>query len=136
LDGLIYYQQASRLTHLQITFVAIGTAILLSGVLSLSWRLSPEPGPPPTTPLAINPFTTAPAYELFTDDIYRDDIENDATAPPTVDKRRSRALSVAEVEGLKDLLGDLEDDQSTIDEEFEGGSELEGQAQDDPVRRV
>ena len=45
-------------------------------------------------------------------------------------------MSVAEVEGLKDLLGDLEDDQSTIDEEFEGGSELEGQAQDDPVRRV
>ena len=45
-------------------------------------------------------------------------------------------MSVAEVEGLKELLGDLEDDQSTIDEEFEGESEPEGHAQDDPVRRV
>jgi hypothetical protein len=140
LDGLIYYQQASRLTHLQITFVAIGTAILLTGVLSLSWRLSPEPGPPPTTPLATNPFTTAPAFELFTEDNYRDDLENDQPAPTTttVDKRRSRALSIAEVEGLKDLLGDLEDDQSTINEESEqeDSDEQQQQEQDDPVRRV
>ena len=137
-DGLIYYQQASRLTKLQITFVAIGTAILLSGVLSLSWRLSPEPSPPPTTPLASNPFTTAPAFELFTDDNYRDDIENDAgPTTATLDKRRSRALSTAEVEGLKNLLGDLDDEQSIINEEPETETEDQGQdKQDDPVRRV
>ena len=134
LDGLIYYQQASRLTTLQITFVAIGTAILLTGVLSLSWRLSPEPGPPPTTTLASNPFATAPAYELFADDTYRDDIEHEPnTATVVPDKRRSRALSVVEVEGLKDLLGELDDDASTIDEENEGESELD---MDEPVQRV
>ena len=116
-DGLIYYQQTSRLTHLQITFVAIGTAILLTGVLSLSWRLSPEPGPPPTTPLAPNPFATSPAYELFIED-YHDDVEED-TSSPAVDKRRRRALSQVEVEGLKDLLGDIDDDTSTIDDEEE-----------------
>lgn len=47
---------------------------------------------------------------------------------------------MAEVEGLKDLLGDLGDDQSTIDEESEeaeiDSTEGQGQEQDDPVRRV
>jgi hypothetical protein len=117
LDGLIYYQQTSRLSPLQITFVAIGTAILLAGVLSLSWRLSSDTAPPPTTPLAPNPFATAPAYELFADDPYRDDIENTAPLTPSIpDKRQSRAISEVEVEGLKDLLGDTDDD-STIEEE-------------------
>jgi hypothetical protein len=127
-DGLIYYQQTSRLTHLQITFVAIGTVILLTGVLSLSWRLSPEPGPPPTTPLAPNPFATAPAYELFIDE-YRDDVEEE-TSRPAVDKRRSRAISQVEVEGLIDLLGDIDDDTSTIEDEEEQ------EINNDPVRRV
>jgi hypothetical protein len=132
LDGLIYYQQTSRLTTLQITFVAIGTAILLTGVLSLSWRLSPEPGPPPTTTLASNPFATAPAYELFADDAYRDDVEHDTTTTAEgADKRRSRALSVVEVEGLKDLLGETDDDASTIDEVDEGELDM-----DEPVQRV
>jgi hypothetical protein len=116
LDGLIYYQQTSRLTHLQIALVAVGTTILLTGVLSLSWRLSPEPGPPPTSPLAANPFATAPAYELFADDVYHDDVEQDATTTTSADKRRSRPLSQVEVEGLKDLLGDIDDDTSTVDE--------------------
>jgi magnesium transporter len=115
LDGLIYYQQTSRLTHLQIIFVAIGTAILLTGVLSLSWRLSPEPGPPPTTPLAPNPFSISPEYELFVDDC-RDDVEEEPPSP-AVDNRRRRALSQVEVEGLKDLLGDIDDDTSTINDE-------------------
>lgn len=127
LDGLIYYQQTSRLTPLQITFVAIGTAILLSGVLSLSWRLSPELGPTPITPP--NPFATAPAYELFTDDNYRDDVEH-AVVTPSPDKRRSRGLSEMEVEGLKNLLGEIEDDTSIIEEQDEE------EDSDVPVQRV
>ncbi|EXJ83768.1 hypothetical protein A1O1_07395 [Capronia coronata CBS 617.96] len=58
LDGLIYFQQASRLTALSAGFVALGTVILLSGVLALSWRLddtppqeSAHPVLPPATPL-------------------------------------------------------------------------------------
>ncbi|KAK9368805.1 magnesium transporter NIPA-domain-containing protein [Lipomyces kononenkoae] len=43
LDGLIYFQQASRLSGLQIGLVALGTIVLLLGVLALSWRLTPEP---------------------------------------------------------------------------------------------
>ena len=103
---------------LQITFVAVGTAILLTGVLSLSWRLSPETAPPPSTPLAPNPFATAPSYELFTDD-YRDDIEREPAADSTthVVKGRRRGLSQVEVEGLRDLLGVLDENVSTIGEE-------------------
>lgn len=37
----------------------------------------------------------------------------------TTDKTRSRGLSELEVEGLKDLLGDTEDEVSVIEEEDE-----------------
>ena len=58
LDGLIYFQQASRLSALHAWLVALGTVILLSGVLALSWRLddtspaeSAHQALPPRTPL-------------------------------------------------------------------------------------
>ena len=119
LDGLIYYRQTSRLTVLQISFVASGTVILLAGVLSLSWRLSPETGPPPTTPVAPNPFATAPAYELFSDE-YHDEEPVEASMTTSDKRRRGRRLSVVEVTGLKDLLDD--DDASTIEEVEEEGT--------------
>ncbi|KAL4973329.1 hypothetical protein BDW66DRAFT_162191 [Aspergillus desertorum] len=39
LDGLIYFRQMSRLSSLHASLVALGTIILLGGVLCLSWRL-------------------------------------------------------------------------------------------------
>jgi hypothetical protein len=42
LDGLIYFQQASRISSLHAGLIAIGTVILLGGVFALSWRLDPE----------------------------------------------------------------------------------------------
>lgn len=39
LNGLIYFQQASLLTYLQISMVGFGTFLVLLGVLCLSWRL-------------------------------------------------------------------------------------------------
>jgi hypothetical protein len=39
LDGLIYFRQASQLAGLQAGLIALGTIILLAGVLCLSWRL-------------------------------------------------------------------------------------------------
>lgn len=39
LDGLIYFKQGSRLSKLDAGLVALGTVILLAGVLALSWRL-------------------------------------------------------------------------------------------------
>jgi drug/metabolite transporter (DMT)-like permease len=42
LDGLIYFDQLDRLSALHAGFICLGTIILLSGVLALSWRLSDE----------------------------------------------------------------------------------------------
>ncbi|OBT85810.1 hypothetical protein VE02_06008 [Pseudogymnoascus sp. 03VT05] len=54
LDGLIYFHQTSLLTPLAASLIALGTLILLSGVLALSWRLSDEQSPPPP-PSALTP---------------------------------------------------------------------------------
>lgn len=56
LDGLIYFNQSSRLSPLHAVLIAIGTVILLVGVLALSWRLDHQdpdvpPLPQPQTPL-------------------------------------------------------------------------------------
>ncbi|KFH46498.1 hypothetical protein ACRE_025850 [Hapsidospora chrysogenum ATCC 11550] len=42
LDGLIYFNQTSLISPLRACLIALGTVILLSGVLALSWRLSEE----------------------------------------------------------------------------------------------
>lgn len=42
LDGLIYFRQTDLIGPLRACLIALGTAILLSGVLALSWRLSDE----------------------------------------------------------------------------------------------
>ncbi|KAF4635781.1 hypothetical protein G7Y89_g2306 [Cudoniella acicularis] len=55
LDGLIYFKQAERLNALRASLIALGTAILLSGVLSLSWRLSDEQTQPPVAQSALAP---------------------------------------------------------------------------------
>ncbi|KAH8431635.1 DUF803 domain protein [Aspergillus melleus] len=39
LDGLIYFRQMSQLTGFHAGLIALGTIVLLSGVLCLSWRL-------------------------------------------------------------------------------------------------
>ncbi|OXV11640.1 hypothetical protein Egran_00599 [Elaphomyces granulatus] len=39
LDGLIYFRQASQLAGLHAGLIALGTVVLLAGVLCLSWRL-------------------------------------------------------------------------------------------------
>lgn len=55
LDGLIYFKQIDRLSTLHACLVALGTVILLSGVLALSWRLSDEQSQPPVPPSALTP---------------------------------------------------------------------------------
>jgi uncharacterized membrane protein len=50
LDGLIYFHQSSRLSTLHAGLIALGTAILLSGVLALSWRLD-ESTHEPSSPI-------------------------------------------------------------------------------------
>ncbi|KAL2261698.1 hypothetical protein VTK26DRAFT_3598 [Humicola hyalothermophila] len=42
LDGLIYFRQTDLINLLHACLIALGTVVLLSGVLALSWRLSDE----------------------------------------------------------------------------------------------
>ena len=46
LDGLIYFDQTDLISTLQAGLITLGTVILLSGVLALSWRLHDEQHPP------------------------------------------------------------------------------------------
>ncbi|GAM39764.1 hypothetical protein TCE0_034f11574 [Talaromyces pinophilus] len=49
LDGLIYFRQASQLTGLHAGLIALGTVVLLAGVLCLSWRLDANESHPSLT---------------------------------------------------------------------------------------
>ncbi|KAK8070978.1 hypothetical protein PG997_011181 [Apiospora hydei] len=63
LDGLIYFDQTSLITPLQGGLITLGTAILLSGVLALSWRLSDEQH----SPAGVGQSTLAPGLGLVED---------------------------------------------------------------------
>jgi hypothetical protein len=55
LDGLIYFKQTGLLSALHACLIALGTVILLSGVLALSWRLSDEQTQPAVAQSALAP---------------------------------------------------------------------------------
>jgi drug/metabolite transporter (DMT)-like permease len=55
LDGLIYFRQTDKLSALHACLIALGTAILLSGVLALSWRLNDEQTHPAVAQSALAP---------------------------------------------------------------------------------
>ncbi|POR32561.1 Putative magnesium transporter NIPA8 [Tolypocladium paradoxum] len=62
LDGLIYFNQTSLISALRACLIALGTVILLSGVLALSWRLSDEQHAP-----GVGQSTLAPGLGLVDD---------------------------------------------------------------------
>ncbi|KAI8957743.1 hypothetical protein F5Y11DRAFT_352226 [Daldinia sp. FL1419] len=74
LDGLIYFRQTDLITRLHGGLIALGTAILLSGVLALSWRLSDEQHPP-----AVGQSTLTPGLGLV------DDTEGEESSPTDSD---------------------------------------------------
>jgi magnesium transporter len=55
LDGLIYFRQTDKLSPLAGGLIALGTVILLAGVLALSWRLSDEQSQPAVAQSALAP---------------------------------------------------------------------------------
>ncbi|KAL6874907.1 hypothetical protein J3F83DRAFT_729097 [Trichoderma novae-zelandiae] len=55
LDGLIYFNQTSLISKLDACLITLGTAILLSGVLALSWRLSDEQHAPAVGQSSLTP---------------------------------------------------------------------------------
>ncbi|KAF4510110.1 hypothetical protein G6O67_002026 [Ophiocordyceps sinensis] len=62
LDGLIYFNQTGLISPLRACLIALGTVILLSGVLALSWRLSDEQHAP-----GVGQSTLAPGLGLVED---------------------------------------------------------------------
>jgi len=62
LDGLIYFDQTSLISPLRACLIALGTVILLAGVLALSWRLSEEQHAP-----AVGQSSLAPGLGLIED---------------------------------------------------------------------
>ncbi|KAG5288203.1 DUF803 domain-containing protein [Histoplasma ohiense] len=79
LDGLIYFHQGSRLSGFHAGLIALGTIILLSGVLCLSWRLEPvtphpgtvSVGPPPSLTSGLGLLEeqpTLPEYTYYPED--------------------------------------------------------------------
>lgn len=62
LDGLIYFDQTELISVLRGCLIALGTVILLSGVLALSWRLSDEQHTP-----GVGQSTLAPGLGLVDD---------------------------------------------------------------------
>lgn len=63
LDGLIYFNQTDLISPLQGGLIALGTVILLSGVLALSWRLNDEQH----SPAGVGQSTLAPGLGLVED---------------------------------------------------------------------
>lgn len=55
LDGLIYFHQTDMISPLRGCLISLGTAILLSGVLALSWRLNDDQHTPPAGPSTLTP---------------------------------------------------------------------------------
>lgn len=62
LDGLIYFDQTSFISPLRACIISLGTVILLSGVLALSWRLSDEQHAP-----GVGQSTLAPGLGMVED---------------------------------------------------------------------
>ncbi|KAI1077044.1 hypothetical protein F5B20DRAFT_572515 [Whalleya microplaca] len=84
LDGLIYFRQTDLITPLHGGLIALGTVILLSGVLALSWRLSDEQHPP-----GVGQSSLTPGLGLVDDTEGEDSLESDTVSeedgavPPT-----------------------------------------------------
>ena len=80
LDGLIYFRQMDRLPVLHAGLIALGTVILLSGVLALSWRLQgEEAGDQPAMAQADIPQTLLTPGSGFAAD--PDDVTNESAVP-------------------------------------------------------
>lgn len=103
LDGLIYFDQASRISPLHGGLIALGTVVLLSGVLALSWRSQEdeETAPPPDAHTLLTPGFGL-VEDTTTEDERDSDIDEDNASITSADEEA--ALAPSEVTPL--LSGD------------------------------
>ncbi|KAK4102110.1 hypothetical protein N658DRAFT_424288 [Parathielavia hyrcaniae] len=82
LDGLIYFRQTDLINPLRACLIALGTVILLSGVLALSWRLSNEQHTP-----GVGQSSLAPGLGLVEDTEGEDEEEEVSLRSALLDER-------------------------------------------------
>ncbi|EXJ80033.1 hypothetical protein A1O3_08319 [Capronia epimyces CBS 606.96] len=99
LDGLIYFQQASRLSALHAGLVALGTVVLLSGVFALSWRLDDTTPPESAHPVLPPPTPLTPGMGLM-----QSPTDERHPLPPTARERSSTSVSRRSVDEQTPLL--------------------------------
>lgn len=122
LDGLIYFQQGSLLSGLDAGLVALGTVILLAGVLALSWRLDDttpqEPAPlvTPTTPLGpgLGTFRTS-EDNLESSASSRRGSMNSERAPLLSKRKRVRKAELPDT-NQRDIWDELDDQENDYDD--------------------
>lgn len=91
LDGLIYFRQTDLISPLHACLIALGTVILLSGVLALSWRLSDEQHTP-----GVGQSTLAPGLGLV-EDTDGEEEEEDLMLASDVGEEEQRLLPTSKV---------------------------------------
>lgn len=96
LDGLIYFDQMSFISTLRACIISLGTVILLSGVLALSWRLSEEQHTP-----SVGQSTLAPGLGLVDDTEGEEEslLSGEAAAPGTDDTITYQTFETPGAEG-------------------------------------
>ncbi|KAG9539308.1 hypothetical protein KCU86_g16991, partial [Aureobasidium melanogenum] len=120
LDGLIYFRQADQLSPLYAGLIALGTVVLLAGVLALSWRLSEEDAAAVPAGGEIPHSALAPGMGFVDDHEHEDDGRRSSETAPLmrrhtlrdsallIGQRRRRGSNAREVEDIWDELGDEE----------------------------
>ncbi|KAI0397702.1 hypothetical protein F5Y17DRAFT_414323 [Xylariaceae sp. FL0594] len=78
LDGLIYFRQTDLISPLHAGLIALGTAVLLTGVLALSWRLNDEQHSPGVGQSSLSPGL---GFVEDTEDEHESAIDSDAFSP-------------------------------------------------------
>ncbi|KAJ5092623.1 hypothetical protein NUU61_007493 [Penicillium alfredii] len=92
LDGLIYFRQMSQLTGLHAGLIALGTVILLGGVLCLSWRLEDIDNHAAVTVVGPTQTTLGPGMAVVE--------EHSPASPPLLDGMDDEEAQVSEWEPL------------------------------------
>lgn len=104
LDGLIYFRQTDRLPPLHAGLIALGTVILLSGVLALSWRLSedePDTGPGAHYVSEIPPSALAPGMGFVDDHDHDNHLLDGDEHAPLIRRRRHTLIDSSLMVGRK-----------------------------------
>ncbi|KAG2164642.1 hypothetical protein VTO58DRAFT_103164 [Aureobasidium pullulans] len=120
LDGLIYFRQADQLSALYAGLIALGTVILLAGVLALSWRLSEEEAAAAPAGSEMPHSALAPGMGFVEDHEHENGSRLPSETAPLmrrhtlrdsalmIGQKRRRASNAREVEDIWDELGDEE----------------------------